>query len=371
MDDVEKLIRETAPARADGVAVPARAPDGYVHLSIAMAKVADALFQNAWQPWQDTYPHILRSCAAATSAAAPGKPTDSGVGEQLIRFMTDSFRWEVVGTGHRQIGGGGPVEKMPGDWWDVEDMNLRFRTWGLDPTNLVSQRIDLPHWIWVDVESLDRAILKIASARSGGKVTKLYDPTVWASFWEAVGLLADVQPEISLPAEFLVMLCQSKAINAVAGGMDQMFRGNVVLRETLWPIPQAVWQRVEADPKNELMQGKFHSSNGETEFVLHDVLIETPALYDYLWRNGYSLPTIEDSPPLDTKRTPPGPDPYKAYSMLEKVFRKYDDKLSNLTSDRARHNYLKAIWGAIADRAGQPNCPAYAVVARCWKRFKA
>lgn len=64
-----------------------------------------------------------------------------------------------------------------------------------------------------------------------------------------------------------------------------------------------------------------------------------------------------------------GPDPYREYPMLSAVFKAHHDKLSNCRSDRARHQYLTAIWATIAPRAGRDTCPAKAVVQRCWERY--
>lgn len=66
-----------------------------------------------------------------------------------------------------------------------------------------------------------------------------------------------------------------------------------------------------------------------------------------------------------------GPDPFKEYSMLERVFQAHDERLANFQSDRARHDYLKSIWLTIANKVGRETCPSYEVVRRCWSKFKA
>ena len=377
MDEVEKLIRELAPARADGVAVPWRAPDGYVHLSVAMAKMWNALYRDAFDDWQDCYLPIAEGCTAAAKGEALAGPTDNGEGDHLVRFLTDIFKSEVVLTGHRQIGGGGGVEKMPGDWWDVEDLDLRFKSWSIDPADRVSQRVDLPHWIWVDTESFRAALAKVARARSAEPPTKLYFEDHWPAFTDAVATLSLAQPTISLPDKLLLMLCQSGAVQSQAGIMERVFRGKTVLRESLWSIPDTVWQRVGADPKNSPLTGKFYSCDGDTTLVLHDVMIEAASLADYLVRNGYSFPPQQEdapeagAPPIVQSAVNRGPDPYKEYPMLKGLFQAYDDKLSNMRSDRARHNYLKSIWLKVAGKMGRDTCPGYDVVRRCWTKFKA
>lgn len=65
----------------------------------------------------------------------------------------------------------------------------------------------------------------------------------------------------------------------------------------------------------------------------------------------------------------PGPDPYKEYTMLAAVFKAYHEKLSNCTSERARHQYLTGIWAGIASKVGRDTCPSKAVVQRCWERY--
>lgn len=65
----------------------------------------------------------------------------------------------------------------------------------------------------------------------------------------------------------------------------------------------------------------------------------------------------------------PGPDPYKEYPMLAAVFKAHHAKLSNCTSDRARHRYLTGIWATVAQKVDREKCPAKAVVQRCWERY--
>jgi hypothetical protein len=235
----------------------------------------------------------------------------------------------------------------------------------------------LPHWIWVDTESFKAALVKVARARSAEPPTKLYFEDHWPAFTDAVATLSLAQPTISLPDKLLLMLCQSGAVQSQAGIMERVFRGKTVLRESLWSIPDTVWQRVGADPKNSPLTGKFYSCDGDTTLVLHDVMIEAASLADYLVRNGYSFPPQQEdapeagAPPIVQSAVNRGPDPYKEYPMLKGLFQAYDDKLSNMRSDRARHNYLKSIWLKVAGKMGRDTCPGYDVVRRCWTKFKA
>lgn len=78
----------------------------------------------------------------------------------------------------------------------------------------------------------------------------------------------------------------------------------------------------------------------------------------------------ENVAPLPRKKGTTGPDPYKEYPTLERVFKAHNAALSNLNSDRARHNYLIAIWALVANKVGRDKCPSYEVVKRCWGKFK-
>lgn len=95
--------------------------------------------------------------------------------------------------------------------------------------------------------------------------------------------------------------------------------------------------------------------------------IVAPVVQEALAQTG-GIP-IDKAEPARRSASRPGPDPYKEYPMLAVVFNSHHEKLSNCTSDRARHRYLTAIWSLVAAKANRDTCPSKAVVQRCWERW--
>lgn len=382
MKEIEELIKQQAPARADGVPVPSRAPDGWTHLSVAMAKLAAALLDGPSRDWRDAYPHIVSACALSANGDN-GEP-DSGGGDQLTTFLTDIFSREAVLTGYRPVGGGSPVVTMPGDWWDVDDLSLRFRTWSIDPNDILSAEAKLPCWIWVDSVGLETVLQKVGAAKSGVSRTHVYSETEWMPFGDAIQLLRDVTPPIANPLAYLVASLAPCAVEATATDAQKWFRGVMVLRQNWHPVPAVLWENAGPDPRNDPSEGLFFISDGEAVHVLFGVMVGRESLDAYLRRNGFQLPEAPTGEEQEAETvlpgttagaiweddpSKPGPKKWKEYPMLAAVFKAHHEKLSNCTSERARHLYLTGIWATIAPKVGRDKCPAKGVVQRCWERY--
>lgn len=377
MNEIEELIKQHSPTRADGVPVPSRAPDGWTHLSVAMAKLAAELLDGPSRDWRDAYPHIVTACTRAANGDS-GEP-DSGGGDQLTTFLTDIFSREAVLTGYRPVGGGSPVVTMPGDWWDVDDPSLRFRTWSIDPNDILSADTKLPCWLWVDSIGLEIVLEKVSAAKAGVSRFHVYSEEEWMPFGDAIGLLREATPPIANPLVHLVGLLAACAVEARAADAQKWFRGVMVLRQNWHATPAELWENAAPDPRNDPSEGLFLISDGEAVHVLSGVMVRRESLITCLRRNGFQLPEQssgekqEDRPaPATPQRatTPPGPDPYKEYPMLEAVFKANHDKLSDCTSDRARMRTLESIWTGLDKRkTRRDTCPSKDVVKRCWERY--
>lgn len=287
MNEVEETIRELAPSRADGVAVPSRAPDGWTHLSVAMAKLAAALLNGPSRDWREAYPLIVEACRLATLDSDGER--ENGGGEQLVTFFTDIFSREAVLTGYRPVGGGSPVRKIPGDWWDVDDIYLRFRTWSIDPNDVLNSDISLPCWIWVDSAGLEIALRKVAAAKLGLVATHAYDPHEWLPLGEALRLLSEAIPRIEDPMTYLVQLLAPSAVEARATDAQKWFRGVMVLRENWCAVPSELWEESAPDPRDDLANGLVHISVGDAVHVLSGVFVGRSALLAYLKRSGFTV----------------------------------------------------------------------------------
>lgn len=294
MTDIEDTIKALAPTRADGVPVPWRAPDGWMHLSVAMAKMASKLLDGPTRDWREAYPHIVAACNAPTSN---GNGEGREAGEQLVEFLTDLFRREVVKTGYRPVGGGSPVAKMPCDWWDVDDPYLRFRTWSIDPLDVLRQDNALPCWIWVAADDFEKIIGRITIAKSGVGRSHVFSELEWAEFSEALALLARAVPEND-PMAFLVQLLALSVIDARAVDAQKWFRGALVLREGWRPVPTELWEQASPDPRNDLRTGLIHISDSDAVHVLSGVMVNRRQLNSYLERNGFVVAESKASSPV-------------------------------------------------------------------------
>lgn len=383
MNEIEEVIKQQAPTRADGVPVPSRAPDGWTHLSVAMAKLAAELLDGPSRDWRDAYPHIVTACNRA--ANGDGGEPDSGGGDQLTTFLTDIFSREAVLTGYRPVGGGSPVVTMPGDWWDVDDPSLRFRTWSIDPNDILSADTKLPCWLWVDSIGLETVLEKVSAAKAGVSRFHVYSEREWMPFGEAIQLLREATPPIGDPLVHLISLLAPCAVEARATDAQKWFRGVMVMRQNWHAVTPKLWENAGPDPRNDPAEGLFFISDGDAVHVLSGVMVGRESLVACLRRNGFQLPEAPTGAAQEAKPVPPestdgaiweddpsrpGPKKWKEYPMLEAVFKANHARLADCDSDRARMQELTRIWRGLDKRkTGRDTCPSKAVVKRCWERY--
>jgi hypothetical protein len=301
-DEFAQLVKATGAERADGTPFPIRAPEGWVHLSVAAAKLLAA-----WMPkegtWRDAFPPVLGLASTA--------PTDSedDWGQHIARSLAQAvasaaYEGHLL-TGYRPIQGGS-VTPMPAEWWDTEDIFLRFRTWSVDPTpgNEFSDRLDLPCWIWVEATSLDEQCRRVVTADGREPLPRvtLMENFHPISLVEALAILGPLRhddaaiPTLGAPAgaAYLKDLCASSVVRSVAG---QMFRsinadrrgvgGKTVESVANWAIPPRVWEALVLSPVQNWLAGEIVSCPDERiSYRLHGVVVDKAGLMKSLEAQG-------------------------------------------------------------------------------------
>jgi len=180
--------------------------------------------------------------------------------------------------------------------------------------------------------------------------------------------------------EFVIMLVHGRAVvgEAMRNGDLEAFvigKDGQYLR-----VPRFYW--IKADPSTTTTLEQIETGHVPSELVNLPLLVDPAEIPNW---TAIVRPAVEamvsktraargeEIVQLRPAKGPRGPDPYKEYPMLEAIFKAHDAKLSDMRSARARHDYLKKIWLGIytTGKVQRESCPAYAVVTRCWDRFKA
>jgi hypothetical protein len=298
------LIAEWKPSRIDGLPFPIRAPEGWVHLSIATAKLSHALLGADGDRWEYSFADTVMLALGLPNA----DPDMSENWEWIAAQAVSVFANETVLTGYRQTGGGGPVTPMPGSWWDLEDLFLRFRTWSIDPDNLASPAASLPCWIWVQSDSLERQLRLIAQYRGTAPVPVGLPAPFWISLPDALGVVSRLSPSVGSPAAFIAALCGANMIEARALLMTRCFAGKEVEREQIWRVPQFAWQLMGHDVRSTPSAGLIYARVGQSEYLIEGVHLNREALLTALTLKGYA-PAPRLVAPEDGGQAPEAPAP--------------------------------------------------------------
>jgi hypothetical protein len=295
MDDVETVIREAGGKRADGIPFPLRSPEGWVHLSVAVAKITAKLLTD--RSWTDVY----AGCLGLASTEPTPNTEDGRASEEAANYVADEFvtacRLEVLKSGYRRVGGGGPVVPMPSEWWDTEDLFLRFRTWSIDPDDILSDRLDLPCWIWIEDESLTRLCDKIWRHLSGVRKDVIKDDQL-ITVRQALDLLEPFVPQLGgdvrsdrAPdgARELIAACADGAVRTLAERMERSFDANgggigkLIEAENDCDIPADLWNAVALTPIQNWAAGTLVAKpDARNTYRLKRVLIDRLDLMHYL-----------------------------------------------------------------------------------------
>lgn len=279
MDEIAKAIRDISAKRADGVPIPARAPSGWVHLSVAMAKIAHAMLGEANDTWQDAFRAVIEG-ALKDATDAPSDPLAAEVGAYVCEQIAEICRTETLITGFRRVGGACDVAVMPGAWWDTEDPELRFSTFSIDPDDLTSSRLDLPCWIWVDASSLANQIERIERWKGRTLIFGVYGGEA-CSLAEAVALVSEAVDGDAYRA--FLWLAANQGTRVVAGEMVRSFQGVPVERDIEWPVPPSLWLCVNPDdPARRLAAGYIRAINGPSEWTLSSLRVDLDLLRETL-----------------------------------------------------------------------------------------
>lgn len=307
-----QVIAELKPCRVDGLPLPIRAPDGWVHLSIATAKLCHALLGEDGERWEDGYAATVLLAMGLPNAEPPLSENWEWIAAQAVSVFAN----ETVATGYRQTGGGGPVTPMPGSWWDLEDLYLRFRSWSIDPDNLASPVATLPCWIWVEAASLDRQLTRIAEWRGTVAVAVGLPAPFWLSLPEAIALVGRLDPPVANPTAFLAALCGANMIDARAKVMTRCYAGKPVERQGIWRVPQFAWQRLGLDPRSTPSAGLMYARVGQSEYMMEGVHVRRDELLAAIALKGLApshrldLPDDDQQtagPPASEKKKPLAP----------------------------------------------------------------
>jgi len=169
---------------------------------------------------------------------------------------------------------------MPADWWDIEQPELRFWTWSIDPDDILSRRLDLPCWILVTEQSLSLQIEKLWRHRWKTPKIRIDVLGDFAPATKALEWIARITAETGAPAiARLAWLGNLGAVPAVAGIVTRAYDGRPVFKERDWPVPAALWAGVEpTDPRNTINSGSFYAISGRSEYLLEGVMWETDPL---------------------------------------------------------------------------------------------
>lgn len=294
MDEIAKAIRDISAKRADGVPIPARAPSGWVHLSVAMAKIAHAMLGEANDTWQDAFRAVIEG-ALKDATDAPSDPLAAEVGAYVCEQIAEICRTETLITGFRRVGGACDVAVMPGAWWDTEDPELRFSTFSIDPDDLTSSRLDLPCWIWVDAFSLANHIQRIERWKGRTVIFGVYGDEA-CSLAEAVALVSEAVDGDAYRA--FLWLAANQGTRVVAGEMVRYFQGVPVERDIEWPVPPSLWLCVNPDdPTRRLNEGTLRAASGPSVWTLSALKVDLQLLREAIAEHlGFTLPPAGRSP---------------------------------------------------------------------------
>jgi len=276
LDNIATAIREIGAKRRDGVAIPTRAPVGWVHLAVATAKIAHALLGGAEDTWQAAFSAVVQGAYDEANDVPPADPRAGEVGAYVCEQIAEICRTETLVTGFRRVGGAADVSVMPGEWWDTEDPELRFRSFSIDPNDLTSDRIDLPCWIWVSEDSLEHQLERIDRWKRRQKIKGVYEGE-WGGLADAVAMVRSHVNSDPLPTLF--WLCARQATGGVAGEMVRTFKGVQVERDLHWPIPAELWAAVDPfDPTARLSTGDLAACSGPATWRLSGVRVDLESL---------------------------------------------------------------------------------------------
>lgn len=285
------------PQRRDGTPFPRSEPEGWVHLSEAVARFAAALFQ---EKWQNVYLPCLQLADDLEDDSADEKVMRSvREAEYLIEQFTDACRLEYLRTGCTEVGWNSEVTPIPAQWWDTEDRQLRFRSWSIDPANPLSAQLSLPCWIWVERKSLELVCDDIALKVAGiGKchimMSDRYNTLDVALFLASA---ADTKSHASMPpgASVLVPLFASGRVRTWADKRMRFLRvagrgelSRPIERNEWCPVPSDDWQSFTPNAFQNWAKGNFLLEVGERSVVrLEGLKVDCADLMDYLNGLGY------------------------------------------------------------------------------------
>lgn len=307
MADFEEAIREAAAKRADGVAIPdpSRWPDGWIHLSAALAKFTEAIVEDGGG-FGPAYAFGLALESPELTDDPDFDDWRRKLAARVAAEFVDACRFEFVETGYRRVGGGGSIESMPSEWWDTEDIFLRFRTWSIDPAEPLSDRLDLPYWIWVDGKGLTRLCDKIWRHKHNIGRTLFVERGQLIGVRDALDVLMPFLPyltgELRAPggpdgAWELLHACSAGAVKAIASRMERRFDvtgrgldGKLIEGENNWMVPADLWKSVDMSPVQNWAGGNFIARpNARNAIRLNRVLIDRADLLHYLEGMGLLL----------------------------------------------------------------------------------
>lgn len=300
MSNIEEVVRAAAPTRRDGVPIPdpARWPKGWVHLSAALASVAEK-FANDGGGFEPAYASMLTLENPQPSGDAEFDEYQRKLTAYVVEQFIDACRFEFLFTGHRRIGGGGPVEPIPSHWWDTEDIFLRFRTWSLDPADELSSNVDLPNWIWVEERGLKVLCDQIWRRSNDVRTLTFVEKDSFISVSRALYVLTPFLPHLNGTerasggppgAMELRDLCASGAVKAVAARMERRFdasgmgrEGELLEAHNNWAVPADLWRSVEMSPHQNWAAGTYVATpNARTRTRLEHVEVDWRDLTAYL-----------------------------------------------------------------------------------------
>lgn len=287
MDEVEEFLAKTEPQLDDGTLIPSRQVEGWTHMAVAVAKLADS-FLLGEHTWQDIFSH------ACTVADRPDEEWSRYVAQGFV----DSCRLEHLRTAYRPRAGGGLTD-IPSEWWELDDIMLRFRSYGIDPSEPFSDAIPPPCWIWVESASLDAAcnVLRRRKYRNNGEPKLIPMGGQFDGVFDAIEFLRPFLPEITGPispqgapegAAELLNLLRVGRVHGIAGTMTRSFSragetAKIVEQRQDWQVPPAVWKGVELSPEQDWTGGRFVSRPDERNtYELGNVAIVGDDLDSYV-----------------------------------------------------------------------------------------
>lgn len=307
MDEVEEFLVKTEPQLDDGTLIPSRQIEGWTHMSVAVAKLADS-FLLGEHTWQDIFSH------ACTVADRPDEEWSRYVAQGFV----DSCRLEHLRTAYRPRAGGGLTD-IPSEWWELDDIMLRFRSYGIDPSDPFSDEIPPPCWIWVENVSLHEScnVLRRRKYRHNGEPKLVPMEGQFVGVIDAIQFLRPFLPEITGPispqgapegAAELLNLLRVGRVHGIAGTMTRSFSragetAKIVERRQDWQVPPTVWEGIKLSPEQDWTGGRFVSRPDERNtYELGNVAILGDDLDSYVDAMGVAA-RIQFRVHVDADRT--------------------------------------------------------------------